>query len=113
MKASVKVKALKMDGVEPEVARMKSDPAKGERIASEAARMMDKYVPFRSGALAGGVTVEPWTVKYVAPYAGYVFEGRNMKFSKQHHPMARSHWHEPLKDNPHFAAKVTMIFKEP
>lgn len=108
MKAKVKVRDVDMDKAVAKVARLKSDPGLGTFASTEAARLMDKYVPFRSGALSEGAQLEPWAVEYVAPYAGYVFRGRGMKFSKQEHPNARSYWHEPLSNNPApLARKIT------
>ena len=108
MKARVMVRDVAMGKAADKVARLKTDPCLGTFTANEAARLMEKYVPFRSGALTASATVTPWTVTYTAPYAGYVFEGRGMKFSKQHHPLARSRWHEPLNSNPApLAAKAT------
>ena len=108
MKARVNVNSVDMGKAAEKVSRFKSDPVLGTFAASEAARLMDKYVPFRSGALSGGAQIEPWAVEYVAPYAGYVFRGRGMTFSKQHHLLARSRWHEPLSNNPApLARKIT------
>ena len=108
MKAKAKVISVDVSGVGSKVNRIKGDPRVGTGAATDAMRLMDKYVPFRSGALSGGATVEPWKVVYAAPYARYVYEGRNMKFSTQFHPLARSHWNEPLdNDTTELAAKIT------
>ena len=108
MRARVKVRDVDMDKAVAKVARLKADPGLGTFTANEAARLMEKYVPFRSGALSEGAMLEPWAVEYVAPYAGYVFRGRGMKFSKQEHPNARSYWHKPLSNNPApLARKIT------
>lgn len=108
MKARVKVRDVDMDKAAAKVARLKSDPGLGTFASTEAARLMDKYVPYRSGALSEGAMLEPWAVEYVAPYAGYVFRGRGMKFSEHKHPKARSYWHEPLSNNPApLARKIT------
>ena len=108
MKARVKVRDVDMGKAVAKVGRLKDNPGLGTFAAMEASRLMDKYVPFRSGALSGGAQIEPWSVDYVAPYAGYVFRGRGMTFSKQHHPLARSRWHEPLSNNPApLARKIT------
>lgn len=108
MKARVRVRDVDMGDAVAKVGRLKDNPGLGTFTANEAARLMDKYVPFRSGALTASATVTPWTVTYTAPYAGYVFEGRGMTFSRQHHPLARSRWHEPLNSNPApLAAKAT------
>ena len=108
MKAKAKVISVDVSGVGPKVNRIKGSSELGIFAASEASRLMDKYVPFRSGALAASATVKPWAVLYVAPYAPYVYDGRNMTFSKQGHPAARSKWDEPLRNDPSpLAAKIT------
>lgn len=109
----MKAKVLKVDtsGFGPKLARLKSNKELGLFSASEAARMMDKYVPYRSGALAGSglASSEPWKVVYAMPYAIYVWNGRGMTFSKQTHPLARSHWSQPLEsDTSQLAKKITM-----
>lgn len=108
MKAKAKVISVDVSGVGPKVNRIKGNSELGTFAASEASRLMDKYVPFRSGALAASAVVKPWAVLYMAPYAPYVYDGRNMTFSKQFHPLARSHWEEPVNnDTTELAAKIT------
>lgn len=87
---SVKVKA-NMSGVASNVSKIASNKALGQFLASEAQRGMDKYVPMRTGALAGSVTVKPFHVIYTAPYAKYPYNGRGT-LSKDKHPNATSHW---------------------
>lgn len=110
----MKAKVVKVDmkGAQAKLGRIKKDPALGTYASSEAARLMDKYVPFRSGALAGSAKNEPWKVEYTAPYAVYVWNGRGMTFSKQAHPLARSHWSRPLENDPSpLARKITEKLK--
>ena len=110
MEAKVKVKGVDMGGVGSKVAKLKTDRDLGIFAASEAARLMDQYVPARSGALyeSAYVNEQPWVVSYTMPYAIYVWNGRGMKFSKQKHPNARSHWSRPLENDPSpLAAKIT------
>lgn len=97
---SGKLGKVGLAGARSKVKRITSDAKAGTFAASEAARQMDKYVPFRTGDLAGSVTTKPWEVSYSMPYARYVWDGRGMTFSKQHHPAARSHWSEPLAAKP-------------
>lgn len=109
MKAKVKIKGVDMGGVGSKVEKIKTDRDLGIFAASEAARLMDQYVPARSGALyeSAHVDNEPWVVSYTMPYAIYVWNGRGMTFSKQKHPNARSHWSRPLENDPSpLAAKI-------
>lgn len=110
MKATVKVRGVETKGAASKVARLKTDRELGIFAASEAARLMDQYVPARSGALyeSAHTDNQPWTVSYTMPYAIYVWNGRGMKFSTQKHPNARSHWSRPLESDPSpLAAKIT------
>ena len=95
-----------MSGVPTKMRRLKSNAAFGTFAASEMMRLMDKYVPFRSGALSSSASASPFKVTYSAPYAGYVYEGRGMTFSKQGHPLARSHWEEPIDNDPSELARL-------
>ena len=107
-----KVAKVDMKGVPVKLSRIKRDPELGTYAASEAARLMDKYVPYRSSDLSKSVNGEPWKVEYTMPYAIYVWNGHGMKFSTQDHPKARSHWSRPLEDNPSpLARKITEKLK--
>lgn len=83
---------VNMDGVRAKVQRIATNRGLGQFLASEASMGMDKYVPYRTGALSWSVSVEPFKVHYNAPYARYVFYGENLRFSTQQHPAARAHW---------------------
>ena len=61
-------------------------------LAETAAEGMDKYVPMRTGALAGSVSSSPFKVKYAAPYAVYIYNGRSVKLTRDKHPLATPHW---------------------
>lgn len=100
MKAHIRIEGLDMKGAAAKARRAASDDGVGLYAATRAAHLTDKYVPFRSGALSASVMINPWEVVYVAPYAKYVYNGRNMTFSKQGHPNARSRWIEPLANDP-------------
>lgn len=107
-----KVSSVDMSGAASKLGRLKTDRELGLYAASEAARLMDKYVPYRSGALAGSVNEQPWRVSYTMPYAIYVWRGRGMTFSTQTHPQARSHWSRPLENDPSpLARKLTAKVK--
>lgn len=97
-------------GAKRKVNRITSDAKTGTFAATEAARQMDKYVPFRTGDLAGSVTTRPWEVSYSMPYARHVWDGRGMTFSKQHHPAARSRWSEPLAAKPSPLARAISAY---
>lgn len=85
----------------------------GKFMASEAQRGMDKYVPMRTGALSEFTVVKPFHVLYPVPYAKYVFNGRGMKFSKDKHPNATSHWDRAyaIADGDKLAKSVTRYLK--
>lgn len=100
MKASIRIEGMDMKGAAAKARRAATDDGVGLYAATRAAHLVDKYVPFRSGALSASVMINPWEVIYIAPYARYVYNGRGMKFSKQEHPAARSRWIEPLATNP-------------
>lgn len=101
-KVKTRARYVKIDmrGIGVRTSKLKSSKALGVYASAEAMRLMDKYVPFRTGNLAGSVRNEPWKVVYVAPYANYVYVGRGMTFSKQVHPLARSYWDRPLRRDP-------------
>lgn len=79
-------------GISSKVRKIAKSQQLGQLLANEAGKGMDKYVPMRTGALAGSVSLKPFHVVYNAPYAKYAFYGYGMKFSKDKHPNATSHW---------------------
>lgn len=57
----------------------------------------DKYVPFRTGALAGTVTETNNTYTYEQEYARYMYNGisksgKPFNYNKDKHPLAGQHW---------------------
>lgn len=58
--------------------------------------LIDPYVPYRTGQLAGvtGATVEllPWKIWYKMGYAEYVYFSNGWDFSKKMHKSATDHW---------------------
>lgn len=108
-KARARTISVDVSGVPAKVGSIKSDRGVGLHAASEAAMLMDKYVPMRTGALASSAdTSRPFFVTYGMPYADYVYEGSHMRFSKEHHPAAMAHWERPISNDPsELAASIT------
>ena len=67
-------------GGEPEVRRVLRSPAFGTFAATEASRLMQRFVPFRDGALRASAHPEPFAVTYSTPYARRMYYGRNLRF---------------------------------
>lgn len=96
-----------MSGVPAKLSRIKTNRQLGLFASSEAMRLMDKFVPWRTGDLAASAnTSEPWKVSYTAPYAQKVYEGNGLKFRKDFHPLAMSHWDKGV-DKAKLAALIT------
>ena len=63
---------------------------------------MDKYVPFDTGALAETTVIDGETtsnvsesyITYTQPYAHRIYEGDDLHFQTDKHPLATSHWDE-------------------
>lgn len=81
-----------MSGVTRKVKAISSNKKLGAFLASEAADGMDKFVPYRTGRLTDSARVEPFHIRYIAPYAKYPFYGYGMKFRHDQHPNATSRW---------------------
>lgn len=82
-----------VSGVAPKLRALSKNPRLGATASTEAARLMEPFVPMRSGALAGSAdTGEPWRVSYSTPYARRVYYGDGFDFSKEKHANARSRW---------------------
>lgn len=79
-------------GVAPKIKRICSNRNVGIFLASTLERKMNKYVPMDTGMLAQNVVVEPFRITYNQPYATKMYEGTNLNFSKEKHPLATSHW---------------------
>lgn len=65
--------------------------ALGQYAAAEWVRLITPYVPYKLGALAGLVVIEPWQIRYVAPYARAHYYG-DFKHRKDQHPKATKEW---------------------
>ena len=57
-----------------------SDGSAQKFFTKEVARVTDEYVPMQTGVLAGTAMrfIEPNAIHYIAPYAGYLYEGKLM-----------------------------------
>lgn len=70
------------------------------RFAAETwAKMMTKYVPYRSGMLSQTYVTEPFKVTYIQRYSHYQWQGVSqsgnpLNYSKDQHPLVESHWEE-------------------
>lgn len=85
---SFKVKA-DMGGAAAKVSRICSRKDVGTFAATEAARLMQPYVPERTGVLMNA-RVSPFIVRYNTPYARYQYEGRNIRHRTKAGSI--SHW---------------------
>lgn len=54
------------------------------------------YVPMDTGYLDQTVDITPDYVHYKAPYAHKNWDGDNLNFSKDQHPLATSHWERAM-----------------
>lgn len=93
LKVSAKVKA-NTSGIASKVRHIAKDDGLGNVLASTAAAGMDKFVPKRSGALAGSAKPSPFKVSYNTPYARRMYYGDGFNFSKDKNPLARARWDE-------------------
>lgn len=96
-----------MSGVSAKLDRIKNNRQLGLFVSAEAERLMFKFVPFRTGDLAASANIsEPWQVSYSTPYAKKVYEGNGIKFRKDFHPLAMSHWDKGI-DKQRLASLIT------
>lgn len=91
LKVDAKVKA-NTSGISSKISKISKDQGLGMFLAETAAKGMDKFVPYRTGALASSATASPFKVSYAAPYAVYVYNGRSVKLTRDKHPLATPHW---------------------
>lgn len=82
-----------MSGVAPKLRKLAGNPKLGKTASTEAARLMEPFVPMRNGDLAGSAATDvPWQVRYTMPYARRLFYGEGFRFSKEKHPKAMARW---------------------
>lgn len=74
-----------------------SNPKVGLFLASTCERYMNPYVPMDTGTLSQDTTVEQFRVTYNQPYAHRMFEGTNLNFNKEKHPLATAHWEKAME----------------
>lgn len=89
---TAKVVKVDVSGIQSKLRRITTDSSTGLFAASEAARLMQPYVPEREGILKIA-TARPWKVMYTVPYAAYQYYGSGFHHSK---PTAVSHWDREL-----------------
>lgn len=53
---------------------------------------MNPYVPMDTGALVDTTAVTKNSITYLVPYARKMYNGENLNFSKEKHPLATAHW---------------------
>ena len=82
-----------MSGVAPKLRKLAGNPKLGKTASTEAARLMEPFVPYRNGLLSSSAATDvPWKVRYTMPYARRMFYGDGFNFSTETHPKARSRW---------------------
>ena len=57
---------------------------------------MSPYVPMDTGMLDQTVDITPECVHNKVPYAHYQWDGENIHFRKDQHPLATSHWEKAM-----------------
>lgn len=81
---------------ESKIIRKVTNDQFGLLVAKTWRDLIDPYVPYRSGQLAGvvgeTVTTYPWEIWYRMKYAEYVYYSNNRDFSKEMHISATDHW---------------------
>lgn len=97
-----------MSGVSTKLDALRASQQLGLYASTEAARLMQPYVPEREGVLKDSPASEPkpWAVVYNTPYARAMYEGvvkgTRVRYTK---PTALSHWDRGL-DVPAFAKSL-------
>lgn len=88
---------VNMDGVAAKIDRICTNETLGIFAANTAADSMEPFVPRREGALSTGLSIEPFKVRYISPYARYQYYG---EFENYTTPGTGSHWDErvPVRD---------------
>lgn len=83
---------IEFEGVYRKLGRIPKNETLGRFLALEAMRGMSPYVPFRNGFLDASAKPAPFEVSYSTPYARRMYYGRHLRFSKERHALATSHW---------------------
>lgn len=87
-----------MSGVVAKIDRICTNRKVGIFAASEAARLMEQFVPRLYGTLRTSAVVSPFLVTYTMPYAHYQWEGVSESGVELHYttPLTQSHWEEAV-----------------
>ena len=87
---------IKVELDENKIIRKVDNDRFGLLVAKTWRDLIDPYVPYRTGQLAGveGTTVQvsPWEIWYKMKYAEYVYFSNGWEFSKNMHKSATDHW---------------------
>lgn len=85
---------VEMGGVPIKLARVSTNAALGAYASTQAARLMEPFVPMDTGALSESTgSSQPWQVTYDTPYARrQYYLGYFANFNREKHPAAMSHW---------------------
>lgn len=87
---------IKVELDENKIIRKVDNDQFGLLVAKTWRDLIDPYVPYRTGQLAGveGTTVQisPWEIWYKMKYAEYVYFSNGWDFSKNMHKSATDHW---------------------
>ena len=81
---------------ESKIIRKVTNDQFGLLVAKTWRDLIDPYVPYRTGQLAGAegvtVTTDPWEIWYKMKYAENVYYSNGWDFSKEMHKSATDHW---------------------
>lgn len=101
-------------GLAKKVGKWSKDKGLGLHAATTLVRMMEPYIPFRTGALSQSHKEKPWLVTYSAPYArpmyNGVVKGTSVRYTKEHHPQATSKWDKHV-DKQSYAKQLESYIK--
>ena len=68
--------------------------------AGEAKKLMDEFVPMKTGALCNTAIIfaenNTGTVTYVQPYASFCYYGEKKKFNRDKHEKASAYWDKAM-----------------
>lgn len=99
--ATAKVGRIDVSGISRKVEKLNENKALGRFAAMEAMGGMDRYVPFRDGALVESAKAEPFEVTYNTPYAATVYygvrNGKSIDIKRDVHIQATKEWDKAYK----------------
>lgn len=85
-----------VSGISQKIGKLSKDRGLGMYAATALVRLMEPFVPFRTGALSKSHSEKPWEVSYKAPYAKAMYYGKvkgtSVRYTREHHPQATSKW---------------------